>query len=73
MVMIAATAPAVRLGISEEFGLEVGTNSERKMVSALREAGFDYVFGAHPPEANAVHALLLSARETILGCQGPRR
>nr|AHH85808.1 FeFe-hydrogenase [Tetraselmis sp. GSL018] len=43
-VFIAATAPAVRLGISEEFGLPPGTNSEKQMVSALRKAGFDYVF-----------------------------
>ena len=43
--MIAATAPAVRLGISEEFGLEPGTNSELKLVTALRNVGFDYVFG----------------------------
>lgn len=43
-VMIAATAPAVRLGISEEFGLPPGTNSQHKLVSALRKLGFDYVF-----------------------------
>mmetsp|Transcript_30593 Transcript_30593/g.86517 ORF Transcript_30593/g.86517 Transcript_30593/m.86517 type:complete len:373 (+) Transcript_30593:137-1255(+) len=42
--MIAATAPAVRLGISEEFGLPPGTNSQKKLVSALRHSGFDFVF-----------------------------
>jgi len=47
-VMIAATAPAVRLGISEEFGLPPGTNSQKKLVSALRHSGFDFVFGALP-------------------------
>lgn len=49
--MIAATAPAVRLGISEEFGLSPGVNSEKKLVSALRAAGFDYVFGGVAPLA----------------------
>jgi iron only hydrogenase large subunit-like protein len=48
-VMIAATAPAVRIGIGEEFGFEVGTNSERKLVTALRTLGFDYVFGESWP------------------------
>ena len=43
-VTIAQVAPAVRVGIAEEFGNEIGTFAEGKMVSALREIGFDYVF-----------------------------
>lgn len=38
------TAPAVRAGLGEEFGLPIGTNVEGKMVAALRRIGFDKVF-----------------------------
>ena len=37
-------APAVRVGISEEFGLKPGTISTGKVVAALKALGFDYVF-----------------------------
>ncbi|MDY5211877.1 NADH-dependent [FeFe] hydrogenase, group A6 [Intestinibacter sp.] len=37
-------APAVRVGISEEFGLEPGSISTGKIVAALKALGFDYVF-----------------------------
>ena len=37
-------APAVRVGISEEFGLEPGAISTGKVVAALKALGFDYVF-----------------------------
>ena len=37
-------APAVRVGISEEFGLAPGSISTGKLVSALKALGFDYVF-----------------------------
>ncbi len=47
-VMVAFTAPAVRVALGEEFGVE--GNVEGKMVKALKELGFDYVldttFGA---------------------------
>eukprot|EP00887_Chlorella_sp_A99_P003165 scaffold9.g3165.t1 len=43
-VMIAQTAPAVRVSIGEELGLEPGTACTGKMVAALRALGFDYVF-----------------------------
>ncbi|ABX44152.1 NADH-dependent [FeFe] hydrogenase, group A6 [Lachnoclostridium phytofermentans] len=38
------TAPAVRAGLGEAFGLPIGTNVEGKMVAALRRIGFDKVF-----------------------------
>ena len=41
--MIVQTAPATRVAISEEFGLEPGSVSTGKMINALRELGFDYV------------------------------
>ncbi len=44
IIKIAQVAPAVRVSIAEEFGGEIGTFAEGKMVSALREVGFDYVF-----------------------------
>lgn len=43
-VMVAQTAPAVRVAIGEELGLEPGAVSTGQMVAALRALGFDYVF-----------------------------
>lgn len=43
-VVIVQTAPAVRVALGEEFGMEPGTVVTGKMVSALRNMGFDYVF-----------------------------
>lgn len=37
-------APSVRVAIGEEFGLEPGELSSRKIYTALRRIGFDYVF-----------------------------
>lgn len=48
--IVVSVAPAVRVGLGEEFGIEKGTNVEGKMVSALKKLGADYVlditFGA---------------------------
>lgn len=38
------TAPAVRVGLGEAFGLEAGTFVQGKMIAALRKLGADYVF-----------------------------
>ena len=37
-------APAVRVAIGEEFGLDIGTNVVGKLVTALKKAGFSYVY-----------------------------
>ena len=37
-------APATRIAISEEFGMKPGTVSTGRMINALKELGFDYVF-----------------------------
>lgn len=37
-------APATRIAISEEFGMEPGTISTGRMINALRALGFDHVF-----------------------------
>lgn len=42
--VIVQTAPSVRAGLGEEFGLPIGTNVEGKMAAALRRIGFDKVF-----------------------------
>lgn len=42
--VIVQTAPAVRVALGEEFGMEIGTNVTGKMVSALKKLGFDRVF-----------------------------
>jgi len=43
-VMVAQIAPAVRVSIGEEFGYKPGKEITEKLISALRELGFDYVF-----------------------------
>ena len=40
---IVQTAPATRVAISEEFGLEPGSISTGRLIKALRLLGFDYV------------------------------
>jgi NADP-reducing hydrogenase subunit HndD len=42
--VVVQTAPAVRAALGEEFGLEPGTLVTGKLVAALKELGFDYVF-----------------------------
>lgn len=42
--VIVQTAPAVRVGLGEEFGLPRGSNVTGKMVMALKMLGFDKVF-----------------------------
>ena len=43
-IVIAQTAPAVRVALGEEFDMPIGTNVTGKMVTALRRIGFDKVF-----------------------------
>lgn len=43
-IVIAQTAPAVRTALGKDFGFEPGKLVTGKMVSALRQLGFDYVF-----------------------------
>lgn len=43
-VVIAQPAPAVRVALGEEFGMEPGTIVTGKLATALRNIGFDYVF-----------------------------
>ncbi len=42
--VVVQTAPAVRVAIGEEFGMPIGTNATGKMVTALKNMGFDKVF-----------------------------
>jgi NADH-quinone oxidoreductase subunit G/[NiFe] hydrogenase diaphorase moiety small subunit/NADP-reducing hydrogenase subunit HndD len=41
--VVVQTAPAVRVGLGEEMGMEVGTRVTGKMVSALKRLGFNAV------------------------------
>ncbi len=43
-IVIAQMAPAVRVSIGEEFGLEPGVNLEKQMYTALRKLGFDKIY-----------------------------
>jgi NADP-reducing hydrogenase subunit HndD len=43
-IVIVQTAPAVRAALGEEFGFPAGTLVTGKLVAALKELGFDYVF-----------------------------
>ena len=42
--VVVQTAPAVRVALGEEFGMDIGTNVTGKMVTALKKLGFDKVF-----------------------------
>ncbi|KAG9389816.1 Iron-only hydrogenase [Carpediemonas membranifera] len=42
--VVIQTAPAVRVTISEAFGMEPGTVTTGQLVAALKKAGFDHVF-----------------------------
>ena len=42
--VVVQTAPAVRVGLGEEFGYEIGTPVTGKMAAALRRMGFNGVF-----------------------------
>lgn len=42
--VVVQTAPAVRVALGEEFGMEPGSIVTGQMVTALKEIGFDYVF-----------------------------
>ncbi len=42
--VVVNTAPAVRAGLGECFGMPIGTNVEGKMAAALHRLGFDCVF-----------------------------
>ena len=42
--VVVQTAPAVRIALGKDFGFVPGSNVTGKMVSALRQLGFDYVF-----------------------------
>jgi len=44
MHVVVQTAPAVRAGLGEEFGYEIGTRATGKMVASLKRLGFDQVF-----------------------------
>ena len=43
-IVLVQTAPAVRVGLGEEFGMSIGTNVAGKMVTALKRLGFNKVF-----------------------------
>ncbi len=42
--VVAQIAPAVRVSVAQEFGIEPGTNFEGKLVAGLKLLGFDKVF-----------------------------
>ncbi|MFA6860513.1 MAG: NADH-dependent [FeFe] hydrogenase, group A6 [Clostridia bacterium] len=44
LTTIVAAAPSVRVALGEEFGLPVGTNVEKKMITSLKRLGFSKVF-----------------------------
>ena len=39
------TAPAVRVSIGEECGMEPGSVTTGQLVTVLKKLGFDYVYG----------------------------
>ena len=49
--VVVQTAPAVRVALGEEFGMEPGTIVTGKMAAALRRLGFNYVLCSTPTGA----------------------
>lgn len=43
-IVIAILSSGVKISLGDNFGLEYGTNIEKKAITALRKLGFDYVF-----------------------------
>jgi NADH-quinone oxidoreductase subunit G/NADP-reducing hydrogenase subunit HndD len=72
--VIVQTAPAVRVALGEEFGYPAGTRVTGKMVSALREAGFDDVFDTNFAADLTImeegHEFLARATAALTGSNG---
>mmetsp|Transcript_10944 Transcript_10944/g.24104 ORF Transcript_10944/g.24104 Transcript_10944/m.24104 type:complete len:748 (-) Transcript_10944:27-2270(-) len=66
---IVQTAPATRVAIGEEFGLEPGSVSTGRMINALRELGFDYVTDTN---FSADLTIMEEAHELLQRLQGKR-
>lgn len=68
--VIALTAPATRVSIGDAFSKEPGEFLEGKMVSALKELGFDYVFdvtfGADITSVEEAHELKIRLEKNNL-------
>ena len=62
-VMVVQTAPAVRVAIGEEMGMDEGAIATGQMVEGLRRLGFDYVFDTN------FSAVRSSSRRRFLSCQ----
>ncbi len=60
--VVVQTAPAVRAALGEEFGMEIGTDVEGKMVAALRRLGFNKVFDT---DTGADFTIIEEANELI--------
>ncbi len=43
-IVIVQEAPAIRVSLAEEFGMEIGLATPGKMYASLKKMGFDYVF-----------------------------
>lgn len=65
--VIVSIAPAVRVALGDEFGLEPGVLVTGKMISALKKANFDYVFdvcyGADLTILEEAHELIKRIKE----------
>ena len=66
---IVQTAPATRVAISEEFGLEPGSISTGRLLNALRLLGFDYVTDTN---FSADLTIMEEANELLQRVQGKR-
>ena len=57
-MMVVSIAPAVRVAISEPFGLAPGAITVGQLVAGLRKLGFDQVFGEGRAPASTMHACM---------------
>lgn len=69
-VVVIQTAPAIRATLGEEFGYPPGSRITKKMVTALRLMGFDYIFdtqfGADLTIVEEGHELLNRLKKKLL-------
>ena len=69
--MVVSIAPAVRVAISEPFGLAPGAITVGQLVAGLRKLGFDQVFGESQAPASTMHACMRLSPHPPLFCFHP--
>ncbi len=74
-IVVAQTAPSIRVSIGEEFGLKPGEIVTKKLVGGIKALGFDYVFDTNLgadittfEEAGECYQRLKQGKMTLTSC-----